>query len=246
MASQPVYVTNPPKKGTSPLLIGCLAIMLFGAFGMVMTAIVGTCSKTSGPSSAPVTDTAREDLKRRATEKLKTMTEWSDAVAVARLCEQGDLAQVGDEVKKHCASAHLQIAKQRLEAGRVPEARAAFSRAVSEGAGGKATEAVEKPLKRAEEAERKNREAIERAAAKLTREAYAAKLRERYLDQGMDIKVKVSGKNSDRLTLTYVLFNDVWNHKFSKGDALGEMRSLGFRRVDMTDGYDYHVYWDFK
>jgi hypothetical protein len=45
--------------------------------------------------------------------------------------------------------------------------------------------------------------------------------------------------------MTYVLFNDVWKHDLKKAGALGELRSLGFKRVDMTDGYDYHIYWTF-
>jgi len=39
--------------------------------------------------------------------------------------------------------------------------------------------------------------------------------------------VNVTGKGNDRLTLQFALFNDVWAHKFQKGDLVGEMRGLG-------------------
>lgn len=62
----------------------------------------------------------------------------------------------------------------------------------------------------------------------------------------MDIKVRVSGSNSDRITLSWVLFGDVAAHQLSKGDLIQEVKALGFRRIDMTDGYDYHVYWNLE
>lgn len=71
-------------------------------------------------------------------------------------------------------------------------------------------------------------------------------LRNSYLNSGADIKVKVHGKNKDRITLTYVLFNDVWAHKMSKTDMLDNLQKLGFKRVTLSDNYKYKVYWTFK
>ncbi len=78
------------------------------------------------------------------------------------------------------------------------------------------------------------------------RRAYASQLRTHFLDQNMDVEVRVSGSKADRLTLEFVLFNAVWAHNFQKGDLIDEIRGKGFKRVDLTDGYDYHVYWTFK
>jgi hypothetical protein len=90
----------------------------------------------------------------------------------------------------------------------------------------------------------KQKAANERLAAKLAREVYAKTLRERFLDEGFDIKVSVSGAQSDRLTYKFVLFNDVWSHRFQKDGLIDQAAKLGFKRVDMTDGYDWHIYWD--
>src|SRR5205823_5711705 len=89
--------------------------------------------------------------------------------------------------------------------------------------------------------------ASEARAEALARKVYSVVLRERFLDKNMDVKVHVSGKQYDRITLEWVLFSDVWTHKMAQADGLlPEMKTAGFRRVDVTNGYDYHVYWGFS
>lgn len=77
------------------------------------------------------------------------------------------------------------------------------------------------------------------------RKAYAEKLREKYLDDGMDIKVSVYGKNNTNIKLSFVLFNDVWTHKMQKGTLIGEIQRMGFKTLSLSDGYDYSVRWEF-
>ena len=83
----------------------------------------------------------------------------------------------------------------------------------------------------------------QRDTEKKARELYARVLREDYLDRGYDIEAITGGAQSDRLTLKFVLFNDVWAHNLKKTDFLERARALGFKRVDLTDGWNYHVYW---
>jgi hypothetical protein len=104
---------------------------------------------------------------------------------------------------------------------------------------------AEKAEQAATRKQQEQQAAVEREVKKAQRLAAESILRERYLDQGLDIEVNVSGKNADRITLTYVLFNDVWTHRFQKDGGLEALRDMGFRRVDLKDGYDYHVYWTF-
>ena len=73
------------------------------------------------------------------------------------------------------------------------------------------------------------------------RRAYRNALRERFLDQGFDIKVATSGKNHTHLDLQFSLFNDVWVHRFQKGDLIKEIHALGFTRIRFQDGFDYSV-----
>ena len=92
--------------------------------------------------------------------------------------------------------------------------------------------------------EKKRLESIE-ATKSSSRKDYGSKLRQNYLDQNLDIKVNVSGTNNTTIELSFALFNDVWANKISKGTLIDEIQSLGFKKLRMTDGYDYAVAWKF-
>jgi len=82
--------------------------------------------------------------------------------------------------------------------------------------------------------------------AETMRIKFATDLREQYLDNNMDIKVVTSGPGNKIITLKYVLFNDVWAHKIQKGDLISKIQGIGFKKLTMTNGYDWTVHWDFK
>lgn len=84
------------------------------------------------------------------------------------------------------------------------------------------------------------------AESKEERADYAKKLRIHFLDNNMDIKISVSGKYNENLTMQYILFNDVWVHKFQQGEMYDEIKNTGFRKLSFTNGYDYSVYFDWK
>ena len=78
------------------------------------------------------------------------------------------------------------------------------------------------------------------------REEFSQRLRNNYLDNGLDIKVILSGKYKQKITLKYPLFSDVWVHKMKQGELLDTVIDLGFDYLEVNDGYDYAVYWTFK
>jgi len=211
----------------------------------VISAIIQIHSNRPSVPPTPARDNTGV-LRRRATQQLVNTTDWADKIGVGQLCEQADFAALPTTAKSHCIDAHLALVREHLSAGKIPEARKAFNLAVREGVDPTARSGIEQSLNKAEERAARVKREAEAVAADLARQSYAKTLRERYLDQNMDIKVEASGKLHDRLTLHFVLFNDVWAHKFQKGDLVEEIRRLGFRRVYMTDGYDYHVYWELK
>jgi hypothetical protein len=243
MASQPVYLTKPPRS-TSPILIGCLA--LFGIcvlFGLIASMFSGSSSSSA---TTPQDDSGVVDLRNRATSKLLAPSDWSDTTAITRLCEQADGGRLTSAVKSHCAAIHLAAARQRLKERNAVDARRNLNLAAVDGASADDREPIEGPLKKLEVSEAAKKRQIDVAAGKVARLAYGMRLRQRYLDDNLDIKVRVTGRESERITLEFALFNDVWANKMRKGDLLDEMRRLGFKRMDMTDNYDYHVYWDLK
>jgi|SRR6185369_2208632 len=89
----------------------------------------------------------------------------------------------------------------------------------------------------------RQRARTEAASAVERRRALGKTMRENLLDQGFDIKVRVSGKDADRIAFTFVLFNDVWSHKFQKQGLIDELCRGGFTRIDMSDGYNWGRYW---
>jgi hypothetical protein len=86
----------------------------------------------------------------------------------------------------------------------------------------------------------------EKLAAQLMvqqRKDYAKKLEETYLDKGMDVTVTTKGKNATTLRLEWILVSRVVAHQFAKSDIWSTLREAGFKRLEITDGYDEEWYW---
>lgn len=79
--------------------------------------------------------------------------------------------------------------------------------------------------------------------AMAARKAYELLLRNQFLDNGLDIKVKVSGKNNENLKLNYILFSDVWARKFETEGFFTTWTTLGFESWALSDGHDYNMRW---
>lgn len=89
----------------------------------------------------------------------------------------------------------------------------------------------------------------EAAAAAVTkrvmRDAMAKKLENRMLDEGYSVDVNAIGTDHTVLRIKWILTNKALAHQFAKqGDFFASCRSAGFRRVEITDGYDETWYWD--
>lgn len=74
------------------------------------------------------------------------------------------------------------------------------------------------------------------------RKEYETTLRNNFLDNNLDIKVSVYGKKNTKIKLTYVLFSDVWFRKFETEGHFDKLYQKGFKRIELTDGYDYGKY----
>lgn len=65
------------------------------------------------------------------------------------------------------------------------------------------------------------------------------------LDNGLNMKVSVSGKENRNIKITYILFNDVWRRKFETEGYLQQLNDRGFKKITLSDGYDYNIYFTF-
>jgi hypothetical protein len=71
------------------------------------------------------------------------------------------------------------------------------------------------------------------------RKEYETTLRNSFLDNNLNIRVKVSGKNNTKITLTYPLFNEIWFRKFETEGHFDKLAKKGFKIIEMKDGYNY-------
>lgn len=69
------------------------------------------------------------------------------------------------------------------------------------------------------------------------REVMAELLQTHYLDEGINMKIRVSGRDSNTIKLTWVLVDEVFVHHYGKGEDLQVLRELGFTKVLLSDGY---------
>ena len=68
------------------------------------------------------------------------------------------------------------------------------------------------------------------------------KLRNMFLDTGIDVEVSVYGKNNEILELKYALFNDVWFRKFETSGMFDNFHKLGYKKIILNDNYEYKKY----
>lgn len=71
-------------------------------------------------------------------------------------------------------------------------------------------------------------------------------LQNAFLDNNLNIKVLVTGKNNTTLKLKYILFNDVWFRKFEKEGYFEKFANQGFKKIILTDGYDYEKWMSYE
>jgi hypothetical protein len=181
-----------------------------------------------------------------AVENLKSTSDWSNTARVARLCLVAGANALTDDLKPRCLKALTDSVRQRIAAGNPSVARDELTVATRLGLPDAQAKLLDDQLKKAEKKAAKNKEKVDAVVGEATRLAYGQALRQKYLDDNLDIEVKVSGPKKTRITLKFALFNAVWANKVQKGDLITEMKNMGFTRLDMTDGYDYGVYWDLK
>jgi hypothetical protein len=63
----------------------------------------------------------------------------------------------------------------------------------------------------------------------------------------MDVEVTIAARAATTIRMKWVLASRVTAHQFSKnGEFFQNLRNLGFRRLELTDGYDFNWYWDLR
>jgi hypothetical protein len=100
--------------------------------------------------------------------------------------------------------------------------------------------------KRRAEADRKQA-LLEAKAKRLLRDQLAKSIEGSLLDEGFNVDVNAIGNDHTVLHLKWVLVSKAMAHQLSEqSDFFEKARAVGFKRVEITDGYDQTWYWNLK
>lgn len=257
---------QPSKSIGSTKTLGIVVAVGIGAILLValIAAIGSKSSERKRVAAESAQDAERQRIRNEslttARRNLSSLDPKKQPDEFARDCDtvlKLDPKAANDDLKANCAAANFEVARRAFDGGDLAGARRALGAAVTSGTLPEAeykrfdaqltrseTVAREKAEKEAKAKAAKDAKEREKTAA-LAREVYGEALRRRFLDRNLDIKVSVTGTKKDRITLKFILFNDVWSHRIQQDGLLRELRDIGFKKVTLTDGYDYTVYWDF-
>jgi hypothetical protein len=96
--------------------------------------------------------------------------------------------------------------------------------------------------KRVEDARKQAKD--EAQAKRILRDAMAKTLENKMLDEGYNVDVNAIGADHTTLRIKWILVSKAMAHNLSKqGDFFDNARKVGFRRVEITDGYEQTWYW---
>ena len=225
---------------------GCLGCLGLIVLMVIMTSLINTCGSGSTPSSSVMSHS-------RVNPSVNPDSVW----AAGNASQLGSLSRRDSMRYDHITrTTGLTPAEpkfhERVVAMRIADARDASKRPESRGDALTFLSLADTPFTSTQSAAIKSlRTSISASIDRDTRKAgiplrraYAATLRNKFLDDALDIKVSALGDDATTLKLEFVLFNDVWSHKLVTGEFQQLLRQMGFKRLRMTDGYDWGYYWD--
>jgi hypothetical protein len=147
----------------------------------------------------------------------------------ARLDSAAILLELRPRTAGHTAGAQLQLAALKAPLTAAQDAR---------------YQKIQAQVRAREQAVQQAAEAANLAATARERRALAATLESRFLDEGMDVTVTTRGKHATTLHMRWILVSRVTAHQFSKNVQMFEnLRAKGFKRLEISDGYDESWYW---
>ena len=230
---------------------------------LLLALLFGTSSCSGEKSQPEAQATPQVPVEDESTRLKRAIAETdlaSSSEMVAFNCRKLQKLLIGkaleEETQAKCAEAMLLMAK-RASIGQQPDLMSNspegwLSEAESFGASKQSVSAAKREIERGAQKAAAEERRLQAAAEKALREGgvtsrkdMAQRMRTSFLDSGFDIKVRTSGRYAERVTFEFVLFNDVWSHRFQKEGIVAQLRDAGFERIDLTDGYDWHIYWTF-
>lgn len=90
----------------------------------------------------------------------------------------------------------------------------------------------------------KRRASEEAATKRFMRDVLAKTMEDQMLDKGYNVDIKAVGPDHTVLQIKWILVSKALAYQFSKqGDMFDSARKIGFKRIEITNGYDETWYW---
>ncbi|MBI1750607.1 MAG: zinc ribbon domain-containing protein [Acidobacteria bacterium] len=100
---------------------------------------------------------------------------------------------------------------------------------------------------KAQAAAAQKKAAAEAQVNRVLRDAMAKTIENKLLDDGYNVDAKAIGPDHTILQIKWILASKVLAHHLSKeGDFFDQARRVGFKRIEITDGYEETWYWNLK
>lgn len=104
--------------------------------------------------------------------------------------------------------------------------------------------AFEEARRKRDAQEAKRKQLAEAAAKHLLRIELAKTLENKMLDQGLNVDISAIGADQTVLHIKWILVSKAIAHNLSKeADFFSNARLVGFKRIEITDGYDERWWW---
>jgi flagellar biosynthesis GTPase FlhF len=199
---------------------------------IVLVAVVGVAIVINSVSATHSKNQQAEERKQRVEEEQKRREADAafNSMTSAQHIEQARLA-----LKPNSTLSGINEGIRNLEAisASAPEAAEA--------------KALQRKLAVAKERLERARAAAEASTERAERTLFAKTMENNLLHQGLSVDVLAIGKDNTTLHIKWVLVSKALAYQLSeKGEILESARKIGFRRVEITDGYNETWYWNLK
>ena len=143
------------------------------------------------------------------------------------------------QVKTMTTAEHLTEAKKALSGGRVTDAKDHLSFITETSPEYAESRVLLMKVARREKEIEKTSKIVAATLMIEQRKQFAKTYEKNLLDQGMDVYASTYGKDNTVMEIKFVLINRPFVHNFLKdASAIATLRSLGFKKLILTDGYD--------
>jgi hypothetical protein len=170
----------------------------------------------------------------------------ADQASFSNMTASRHLAAAQAAAKPDAAADQIDEALRHLKAIPPSSAEAANARALEHKLTALRAKRQEESAK-VEAEDKRDREVLELKAKRILRDQMAKDIENTMLDQSYNVDVNAIGTDHTVLHLKWVLVSKAMAHQLSeRSDFFENARAIGFKRIEITDGYDQTWRWNLQ